>query len=65
MPLAGRCVRSCWDLLWPALTALPFLPALAAALGKRHPVTKALDRLTVQVFHLEVGCWQCSWDEGI
>ena len=34
---------------------LPPSPARRPALGKRHAVTKALDRLTVQVFHLEVG----------
>jgi hypothetical protein len=32
-----------------------------AALGKRHAVTKALDRLTVQVFHLEVCDWVWWW----
>jgi hypothetical protein len=33
-------------------TLLAFYPHIGA-LGKRHAVTKALDRLTVQVFHLE------------
>jgi hypothetical protein len=39
---------------------LAFYPHIGA-LGKRHAVTKALDRLTVQVFHLEVCDWVWWW----
>ncbi|PSC67217.1 ubiquitin-ligase [Micractinium conductrix] len=38
---------------------LCFYPHLGA-LGKRHAVTKALDRLTVQVFHLEETCLELA-----